>query len=501
MHLQLLLDMAASGHGDRIVVGPRGRGLSAADLRDRALTAARAITDSGADAVLYLAVNGPAFPVALFGAALAGVPLVPVNFRLGSEQLDRLLANHRDAYGIADEGSAAAALSRSGIASRTPGDFLASTAGGAAAATLPDPEEGRPAALIYTSGTTSTPKAVVLEHDNLMSYVLGTVEYGAADDDAAALISVPPYHIAAVMNVLTNLYAGRRLVVLQDFGPAEWLDTVVAEGITNAMVVPTMLARILDSFDGHDVPSLRTVAYGGAPMPTKVIEQALRVWPDVDFVNAYGLTETSSTISVLSPEDHRSALASDDPAVRARLGSAGRPLPSVNLEIRAEDGTVLPAGETGRIFVSGDQVSARYVGVTGGLDDRGFLDTRDEGRLDADGYLFIAGRADDTIIRGAENIAPAEIEEVMFAHPAVADVVVLGVPDTEWGQVIEAAVVLAPDASATADDIRAYVRTRLRSSKTPGYIVFWDELPRTDTGKILRRNALERLLRSRAPSA
>src|SRR5262249_28744835 len=146
------------------------------------------------------------------------------------------------------------------------------------------------------------PKGVLLRHENLVSYVLGTVEFGAAGEGEAALMSVPPYHIAAVANALTNLYAGRRVVVLEDFTPGTWLEAVRTEGITQAMVVPTMLARIMDA-DKLDrtVPTLRSLAYGGAKMPQRVIERALQEWPHVDFVNAYGLTETSSTVTVLGP--------------------------------------------------------------------------------------------------------------------------------------------------------------------------------------------------------
>src|SRR4051812_40424992 len=421
MNLSLLLDMACDGFGDRVVVGRGDGGLTPTRLRELAAGGAQVIADAGADAVVYLAVNGPAFPVALFAAARAGVPLVPVNYRMGEEQLDTLLANHPAAFGIAGTPEYAAALARAGLSSVTPEEFVA-MAGRASAA-----EEGfvppdTTAVVIYTSGSTSTPKGVVLRHHNLVSYVLGTVEFAAADAGEAALISVPPYHIAAVANVITNLYAGRRALVLEQFAPEEWLALVRDEGVTNALVVPTMLKRILDAEGDLSAPSLRTLAYGGAPMPVQVIERALEIWPKVDFVNAYGLTETSSTIAMLGPDDHRAALASDDVAIRARLSSVGTVLPGIELEIRNDNGDVQTAGDKGRIWVRGEQVSAEYAGAGPAVDARGFFDTRDEGYLDEGGYLFVSGRADDTIIRGAENIAPAEIEDVLLRHAAVSDV-------------------------------------------------------------------------------
>src|SRR3954468_19236232 len=347
MNLSLLLDMACDGFGDRVVVGRGDGGLTPTRLRDLAAGGAQVIVDAGADAVVYLAVNGPAFPVALFAAARAGVPLVPVNYRMGEEQLDALLANHPAAFGIAGTPEYAAALDRAGLTSVTPEEFVA-VAGAAAAADEGFVPPDATAVVIYTSGSTSTPKGVVLRHHNLVSYVLGTVEFAAADAGEAALISVPPYHIAAVANVITNLYAGRRALVLEQFAPEEWLTLVRDEEVTNALVVPTMLKRILDAASDLSAPSLRTLAYGGAPMPVQVIERALQVWPHVDFVNAYGLTETSSTIAMLGPDDHRDAMSSSDPSVRARLSSVGRVVPGIELEVRDASDGVVAAGIRGR---------------------------------------------------------------------------------------------------------------------------------------------------------
>nr|WP_206326698.1 AMP-binding protein [Streptomyces sp. S3(2020)] len=487
----MLSDMAAEGFGDRVVIGRTDDGLSARRLRELAAGGARLVTDAAADALVYLAVNGPALPVALFAAARAGVPLIPVNYRLGDTQLDALLANHPRALGIADT-EHGEALRRAGLPVLSPAEWLARAAGHP---TDGDPvPSDAPAVLIYTSGTTSAPKGVVLRHQNLVSYVLGTVEFAGAGPDEAALVSVPPYHIAAVSNVLTNLYAGRRSLTLEQFTPEGWLGLVREERVTHAMVVPTMLARLMDT-DGPDrsAPSLRALAYGGARMPVRVIETALGAWPHVDFVNAYGLTETSSTITVLGPEEHRTAVASDDPVVRARLGSAGLPLPGVELEVREVSGEVLAAGGTGQIWVRGEQVSGEYAGQGSVVDERGFFPTRDQGHLDADGYLHIEGRSDDTIIRGAENIAPAEIEDVLLGHPDVLDAVVVGVPDEEWGQRIEAVVVLRDGVTADVDALRAQVRGTLRGSKTPDRITHWRELPRTPTGKLVRRDIVKAL--------
>ncbi|AFR49436.1 class I adenylate-forming enzyme family protein [Gordonia sp. KTR9] len=496
MNLTMLLDMAVDGFGDRVLIGPRDCGITARGLRDRSIRGADLIRKANADAVVYLSLNGPSFPIALFSAARAGVPLVPVNYRLGAEQIEGVLANHPRALGIVGPESVAT-LARVGIDAMAVDDFLAAVSG----EPLTDPEveagevadTGGPAVVIYTSGTTSAPKGVLLRHENLTSYVFGSVEFASAAAEDAALVSVPPYHIAAVANVISNLFAGRRTLVLEQFTPQQWLEVARSENVTNALVVPTMLARIVDSDEDKHLPTLRNLAYGGAPMPGAIIERALEMWPEVGFANAYGLTETSSTVAVLGPDDHREALASDEPSVRARLSSVGRVLPGIDLEIRDEDDNRVDVGVVGRICVRGEQVSAEYAGIGRAVDDGGFFDTRDKGYVDDNGFLYIGGRVDDTIIRGAENIAPAEIEEVLYRHPAVLDVAVVGVPDEEWGQRIEAVVVVRPGVNVGVDELRSHVRTILRGSKTPDRIVYWDELPRTETGKLIRRNVLARL--------
>jgi acyl-CoA synthetase (AMP-forming)/AMP-acid ligase II len=482
VNVSLLLDMAADGFGDRVVAGSRADGMTACGLQRRAARSAGQLRAAGATALVYLAANGPALPVALFTAARAGIPLVPLNYRLGREQLDQLLARHPGAHAVTD-GAHGPAAARAGLTSQSPEQFLAASAGPAQAGEAPETEA--PAVLIYTSGTTSEPKGVLLRHQNLVAYVLGTVEFGSAAAGDAALMSVPPYHISAISNVLTSVYAGRRLVTLEPFTPQAWLALVQQEAITQAMVVPTMLARIMDT-PGLDlsVPSLRALT-----------------WPQVDFVNAYGLTETSSTISVLGPDEHRASLRAADPAIRARLASAGRAVPGIDLEVRDSAGAMARPGASGRIWVRGDQVSAEYAGQGALLDSRGFFDTRDRGRLDEDGYLFIEGREDDTIIRGAENIAPAEIEDVLLAYPGVIDAVVVGIPDEEWGQRLAAVVVPGPGATLDGETMRGYVRDRLRSSRTPDQITSWPELPRTATGKLLRRDVVRALSGPEVPRA
>jgi len=492
MNLAMILDMAAEGMPDRVVVGERDGGLTAARLREAALAGAAHLVQLGADRLVFLGPNGAAFPVALFAAALAGVPFLPLNYRLADQQLSEVLGRQEGLPLIVTDTPERVASARTlGLAELL---ALPPTAPGEDLPAFVDPEAV--AVLLMTSGTTAAPKSAVLRHRHLVAYIIGSVEFASVPDTDATLVSVPPYHIAAVANVLSNLYSGRRVVYLDTFTPEGWLEAVEQQQITHAMVVPTMLVRIVGTLQARDCPgpaSLRSISYGGAKIAAEVVEEALRRFPTTGFVNAYGLTETASSIAVLGPEDHRAAAAGDDPQVRARLGSVGRALPAVEIEVQDEDGRRSAPGVVGDIVVRGDQVAGEYLESGSGVRENGWFPTRDRGYLDEAGYLFVRGRADDTIIRGGENIAPAEIEDVLVRHPAVLECVVAGIPDPEWGQRIGAFVVLRPGTATDAAQLRAWVRERLRGSRTPDEIVFVEELPTTATGKVLRRELVARL--------
>jgi acyl-CoA synthetase (AMP-forming)/AMP-acid ligase II len=225
-----------------------------------------------------------------------------------------------------------------------------------------------------------------------------------------------------------------------------------------------------------------------------VLERALHLFPETDFVNAYGLTETSSTVAVLGPDDHRLALYSDEPLHTARLSSVGQPVPGIEIRVIDESGTSLGANVAGQIVIRGDQVSGAYVGTESKVDAEGWLHTGDRGWLDIEGYVFCEGRADDTIIRGGENIGPAEIEDALLEHDAIALAAVVGLDDQEWGERIAAMVVLRPGVDTIDEQhLKDWVRVRLGSLKTPEVIEVADEIPQTATGKILRRQVKEDL--------
>ncbi len=492
MSVSLLLEMAASSDPDRTAVVSEGVRLTTRQLSDLADGGSGVIAASNAEHVAYVGTGGAALPVLIFAAARAGVACTPINYRLSADGIRALIARLPEPLVIVDE-RYRDMLGDVPPRPMTTDQFLTAARGAAPATDFPDPESV--AIVLFTSGTTSQPKAVELSHNNLTSYVMGTVEFESAGPDDAALICVPPYHIAGVSAALSNLYAGRKMVYLPTFDAQEWVRLVNAERVTTATVVPTMLDRIVAVLEGggHELPSLRSLAYGGSKVGLPLVRRALELLPQVGFVNAYGLTETSSTIAVLTPDDHREAHAASDARVAKRLGSVGRPVPGIEVQIRDEQGKVCGPGESGELFVRGEQVSGRYTGIGSVLDAEGWFPTRDVALLDEDGYLFISGRSDDTIIRGGENIAPAELEEVLIEHSHVRDVAVVGVEDPQWGQAIVAVVVPAAGIDPDPEELREHVRKSLRGSRTPDRVVFRDELPTTATGKVLKREIIQEL--------
>tara|TARA_X000000950_G_scaffold188250_1_gene227629 strand:- start:59 stop:1531 length:1473 start_codon:yes stop_codon:yes gene_type:complete len=482
MNIHLILQMAADSMPDREAVICGSQRLTYQDLAD----AVNALADKleGTKKLAYLAETGTAAPVAMFAAALRGTPYVPINYRLAEDQILSLLKRVSPALLISDD-----APEVEGITKITPAEVF--SPGTPWEGFAPD-EEGSIAIELFTSGTTGDPKSAILRHDNLMAYILGTIEFMSAEESQSTLVSVPPYHIAGISAILSSVYAGRRMVQLPNFSPEAWLKLAKQENVSQAFLVPTMLQRIIEYTASNnetlDLPAMQAIAYGGGKMPHSVIEQAMMLMPHVNFTNAYGLTETSSTICLLDPDDHRDAFQSEGPSVRARLSSVGRPLPAVEVEIRDDDNAPCGAGVAGYVFVRGEQVSGEYHGSGSLLDENGWFPTRDRGYLDDAGYLFLDGRADDVIVRGGENISPGEIEDVLIEMSDIKDVAAVAVADDEWGEAVGVVIVPADmTAPPEIEAIKSHVKNQLRSSRVPTKVKFMEELPYNETGKLLRR--------------
>lgn len=490
MNISMLLQMAASACDDRPAITCDGQNYTYAQLYNAATRAAQLFRESEAEYIALMDTSSPAIPIVLMGAAMAGIPYVPLNYRLSQDQLLGLLSRIQPHLLIMNDETRAAHAESVSPAILSRSEFMQQVMTGEAVEVEAPDDPTLVAVQLFTSGTTGIPKAAILRHEHLVSYILGSVEFMGAAEDEATLVSVPPYHIAGISAVMSNIYACRRIVQLPNFDPAEWLKLCAAEDVTNAFVVPTMLTRIIEHLnETGEIPEagkLRALAYGGGKMPRPVIERALDLFPEVNFTNAYGLTETSSTVTVLGPEDHREARKSEDPKVHARLSSVGQALPSVEIEVRDEDGNPLPPNQPGEVYVRGPQVAGEYREKKT-IDADGWFPTRDAGHLDEDGYLFLSGRADDVIVRGGENISPVEIEDLLLRHDEIVDCAAVAMPSEEWGEAIALAVVLRNDGALTAQEIRDEIRANLRSSRVPDVIRFSKALPYNDTGKLLRR--------------
>ncbi len=350
--------------------------------------------------------------------------------------------------------------------------------------------------LMYTSGTTGRPKGVPLKHNAFVTYILDNVDPANPEIEERNLLTVPLYHVAGMQAILAAIYGGRTLVLMRQFEVKEWLRMIQQERVTRAMLVPTMLKRVIDDpeFSQYNLSSLKVITYGAAPMPFEVIRKAIQLMPWVMFINAFGQTETASTITTLGPEDHRIEGTEEEKEKKLKrlTSSIGKPLPDVEIKIVDEEGKSLPPFQVGEILARGPRMMTGYwrdeQKTSQVMTEDGWLRTNDMGWMDEDGYIYLAGRADDMIIRGGENISPEEVEEVLRSHSKVEEAAVIGVPDIEWGQQPRAIVVLKKGETATGEEIMEFCRTRLAGFKRPRSVLFIEALPRNPMGKILRKN-------------
>jgi acyl-CoA synthetase (AMP-forming)/AMP-acid ligase II len=463
------------------------------------------------DGVAVLDTNSSRYLEAYFATSMLGAVLVPLNYRARADELAEML--HASGARMCMVGNRYVALVPS-LRRRLPGvrhyvafespqpemlgfDELIAQALGEASEVEVD--EADLNLLMYTSGTTGRAKGVMLTCGDFVNYVCGHTELADGTPRGATLLCAPLYHIAGMTAMLTSVFTGRKLIIHRQFDAAEWLETVQRERITHAFLVPTMLKRVLDhpSFTREACASLEVLAYGAAPMPVPVIRQAIAMFPStVGFINAFGQTETTATVTMLLPEDHR--LQGSELEVERklqRLASIGRALPDVEVRIVDSNGEAVAPGEIGEITVRTPRLMKGYCGLDEATRQtlvNGWLHTRDLGWMDADGYLYLAGRKDDLIIRGGENISPAEVETVLYAHPDVEEVAVIGIPDVDWGEQVMALIVPRGGRALTAEEVIDWCHQRLASFKKPTSVRFVSALPRNALGKVLRKELRER---------
>jgi acyl-CoA synthetase (AMP-forming)/AMP-acid ligase II len=353
--------------------------------------------------------------------------------------------------------------------------------------------------LMYTAGTTGFPKGVMLSHTSFSTYVLENVTPPDPEIEERNILTVPLYHVAGIQAMMAAIYGARTLVMERQFEPEEWMTLVETEKANRAMMVPTMLKQLLDhpNFKKHDLTSLKVITYGAAPMPLPVIRKAMDEFPDVSFINAFGQTETASTITALGPEDHHITGTPEEKEKKLkRLASIGKPMADVQMKVVDDAGNTLGPGEVGEILARGPRVMSGYwkdeEKTAKTIDKDGWVHTGDVGYVDEDGYYFLAGRSSDIIIRAGENISPEELENVIREHPGVEDVAVIGVPDETWGEEPRAVVIPKKGVKVTEEEIMELCRQKLASFKRPRSVVFVDELPRNPMGKLVKREIREK---------
>ncbi len=345
--------------------------------------------------------------------------------------------------------------------------------------------------LYYTSGTTSLPKGAALSHRAIVANAVnGIIEAQLHHDDVN--LSVHPLFFTAPVNclVLPLIYVGGTSVIVDAFEPESFLSAVQKEKITIVVVVPTMIIRLLQypSIDDWDVSSLRAILYGSSAMPESVISEAIGRFGNI-FHQGYGLTETTCFATMLSADQH---INSDQSRKMPRLRSCGREVVNTRVRVVRKDNTDVARDmeDVGEVIIKGENILDRYWNMpelTAETIRDGWFYSGDLGVMDEDGYVYIVDREKDMIVSGAINIYPREIEEVLFKHPSIVEVSVIGVPDADWGEKVTALVVLKPGEKATEDELVAYTKKHLATYKAPKSFVFVDDLPKGPTGKVLKR--------------
>lgn len=488
-NLAAFLLNSAANRRDHVAVRHDDTALTYAELDDLSARFAAVLRDRGVrpgDRVAMTMPNVPLFPVVYYGILRAGGVVVPMNPLLKAREVAYVLRDSGARVAVvfplfADEVAHAAAEAGAECLVTEPREFHDLLTAAAPLSGVVGREDADPALILYTSGTTGTPKGAELTHGNLVSNTAttaGTLVQAGPDD--VLFGGLPLFHAFGQTCALnTSVAAGATLTLLPRFDPQRALEVVHRDGVTVFLGVPTMFAALLHAElpDGFDASRLRVAVSGGAAIPVEVLRGFEQRF-GATVLEGYGLSETSPVASFNHPDRPRKA------------GSIGVPIRGVEMKLVAEDGSRTGPGEVGEIAIRGENVMRGYVNQPGATAEAmrdGWFHSGDLARVDDEGFYFIVDRKKDLIIRGGYNVYPREIEEVLYEHPAVAEVAVVGVPHDAHGEEVAAVIALRGGAAATADEIRDYVKERIAAYKYPRIVTFVAELPKGPTGKILKR--------------
>jgi len=480
---------------DRVAIAAEDRTVTYAELADGAQRAARWLIELGlapGARVAWLGTSRIEFFELLLGTAWIGTAMVPLNWRLSARELAQVVTDAEPHVIVADEGLApdvepvvaAIPSCRLRIVDDRPfawtdDDVSPVAPHGAAASDA--------MWLSYTSGTTGQPKGVVVTHGNFLAMFDGLSEAWRFLPGRVTYMPYPIFHGAGILWVLGPLLTQGTAILRRAFDPPDLAVACRRYGVTNMMMVPAVLQRVLEhpGVDREAIQTLQTIVYGVSPISESVLERALEALPATELIHAYGLTEATGAVTVMPWADHRRGT--------ERMRSCGRPYDFVELRVVDPESMVdVPVRTVGEVVVRGDVVTPGYFRRPAETADAivdGWLRTGDAGYLDEDGFLYLTDRVKDMIITGGENVYPAEVENVLFGHPLVREAAVFGAPDPDWGERVVAAVAL--HGAVTAEELIAYCRQRLAHYKCPRVVEVVDELPRNPTGKVLRRQLRE----------
>ena len=483
---------------DQVALVQGDRRVSWGELYGRAGQVANLLAAAGVgdqDRVAFLDKNGIEHFEVFYGAALLNAVCVDVNWRLAAPEVEYIV-NDAEAKVLVVGPDFVPVLDaiRANLTTATT-ILVIGTDYEAAVDAQPSADPSRPSTAddvafqLYSSGTTGRPKGVMLTNSNFFGLLPLAKEMWELSPDAVNLVAMPLFHIGGGGWAVAGQYEGATSVIMRDLDPAALIGLIGKERITHGFVVPAVLQFMLmiPGVDEADFTSLQVLVYGASPISEEVLAKSVQTF-GCKFWQAYGLTETTGAVVNLPPEDH-----DVNGPNRHRLRSCGLPGPGV--EIRIVDTDTLrdcEVGEVGEIWLRSAQVMKGYWNMpeetAKSIDADVWFRSGDAGYLDADGYLYIHDRVKDMIVSGGENVYPAEVENVLMGHPAIADVAVIGVPHERWGETAKAVVVLKPDVEVSDQEIIDYARERLAKFKCPTTVDRVDVLPRNPSGKILKKD-------------
>ncbi|MBD3732330.1 MAG: fatty acid--CoA ligase [Sphingopyxis sp.] len=487
----------AEDRPDRLAMREEDRLFTYAELEERTARVATALLAAGlqkGDRVAWIGKNSDLYFTLFYGAARAGVVMAPIGWRLSPTEWAYVVNDTKAKIVFTGPGFEAVPDQLAGKLEHAPRIIGADEARALIANTprAPFTPSGQDDAVLqlYTSGTTGNPKGAVLSNRNLFALRKHSNEadmpYTKWEDDEAVLVAMPCAHIGGTGLGIMALAAGLPGIILAEFNPDGVFDAVEHHGVTRFFIVPAALQMLLmhPRCASVDYSRLKYILYGAAPIPLELLRQCIKMF-GAQFIQAYGMTETTGTICMLPPEDH-------DPEGNARMRSAGKALPGVEIRILGPDGQSVPTGEVGEVVTRSSNNMIGYWNLPEAtaktMTADGWIHTGDAGYLDEDGYLFIHDRMKDMIISGGENVYPAEVESAIFGHPAVQEVAVIGIPDQKWGETVKAVVVPKPGMRVEEADIIAWARERIAAFKAPRSVDVIEALPRNASGKILRKD-------------